>query len=169
MTNQFDKLDRIQSITIRSRDGSFHCPIANKEESQTLTIRKNGTVTFTAYGTKVDMYGQLSCNVIMRRLIRKVSAEAAEKLFDLFETVLKRRFTCRPMTHFWLRDAEADEFVIRYDNAEFFYGMSWEGDSNEVSAVYEALRDLTEIPNLFTYDVLQAFRHPEFRALRHAK
>ena len=165
MTNQNDKLDRIQSITIRSRDGSFHCPIANKEESQTLTIRKNGTITFAAYGTKADMYGQLSCNVVTRRLIRKVSTEAAEKLFTLFESVLKRRFTCRPM----FCDAEADEFVIRYDNAEFFYGMSWEGDCAEVSAVYEALRDLTEIPNLFTYDVPQAYRHPEFRALRHAK
>lgn len=169
MTNRNDKLDRIQSITIRSRDGSLHCPTANKEEGQTLTIRKNGTITFSAYGTKVDMYGQLSCNVIIRRLIRKVSAEAAEKLFDLFETVLKRRFTCRPMTHFWLRDAEADEFVIRYDNAEFFYGMSWEGDSNEVSAVYDALRTTTEIPRLFCYDVPYIPRHAEFRALRHAK
>ena len=63
MTNQNDKLDRIQSITIRSRDGSLHCPTANKEESQTLTIRKNGTITFSAYGTKVDMYGQFATSL----------------------------------------------------------------------------------------------------------
>ena len=56
------------------------------------------------------------------------------------------------MARFMFAGALADEFVIRYDNADFFYGMSYEESTVAVARVYGNLREVLGISALLDLD-----------------
>ena len=144
-------IDNIKSITIRAHNGAMRCAADGYEDSQTLTVRKNGLANFTAMGTVSDEFGLSVCNSIVRRSAVRLSAEQVEQIFNAFDGVLKKQFRQNTMSHYYMCDAVADEFVIRYTDAAVFYGMSHEGDCPEVDAVYDLLRKCLGIPSLLTF------------------
>lgn len=119
---------KITSVTIRARNGSFRCANEGYEDAQTLTVRSDGVATFVALGTRTDEYGHSVCNSVVRRSVVRLTDQQTQAVFSAFDGVLKKRFASRPMASFWMADSIADEFVIRYDGATVFYGMSMDGD-----------------------------------------
>ena len=144
-------INDIKSITIRANNGALRCNADGYEDSQTLTVRKNGLANFTAIGTRRDEFGLCVCNSIVRRSTVRLSEQQVEQIFGAFNDVLKKQFELNKMSHYCICDALADEFVIRYNDASVFYGMSREGDCAEVDAVYKLLRKCLGIPSLLTF------------------
>ena len=158
---------KITSVTIRARNGSYRCANEGYEDAQTLTVRSDGVATFVALGTRTDEYGHSVCNSVVRRSVVRLTDQQTQAVFSAFDGVLKKRFASRPMASFWMADSIADEFVIRYDGATVFYGMSMDGDCDDVSAVYALLRNTLKIPSLLAFAAPGAQR--AFRRFRHAK
>lgn len=158
---------KITSVTIRARNGSYRCANEGYEDAQTLTVRSDGVATFVALGTRTDEYGHSVCNSVVRRSVVRLTDQQTQAVFSAFDGVLKKRFASRPMASFWMADSIADEFVIRYDGATVFYGMSMDGDGDDVSAVYDLLRGILKIPSLLTFSKPVSQR--AFRRFRHAR
>lgn len=147
-----ENIEKIRSVTIRARNGAFGSIFDKKEQSQTLTVYRDGRVFFTSQGCKQDEFGHVTCNAVVRRIVKKIESEQAREIFADFEKVLKSRFEGSPMSSFLFCDALADEFVIRYENADFFYGMSSEESGAAVQRVYAHMRSLLGIRGLLDLD-----------------
>ena len=157
----------ITGVTIRASNASLRCANDGYEDVQTLTVRNDGVATFVALGTHTDEYGYAVCNSVVRRSVVRLTEQQTQAVFGAFDGVLKRRFASCPMSNFRNADVLADEFVIRYDDANVFYGMSMDGDGDDVSAVYDLLRGILKIPSLLTFSKPVSQR--AFRRFRHAK
>ena len=143
---------KIRSITIKAANGGFGTIFDKKEQSQTLTVYGDGRVCFSSHGAKTDEYGQVSYNALIRRIVKRIDEAQVNEIFNGFENVLKPYFNGGTMARFMFCDALADEFVIRYDNADFFYGMSYEDSTAAVAKVYRNLREVMNISALLDFD-----------------
>ena len=147
-----ENINKVRSVTIKATYGGFGTIFDRKEQSQTLTVYRDGKVCFSSHGAKTDEYGHVVYNALIRRIVRRIEQAQADKIFDDFETVLKPYFEGGSMARFMFAGALADEFVIRYDNADFFYGMSYEESTVAVARVYGNLREVLGISALLDLD-----------------
>ena len=87
-----ENINKVRSVTIKATYGGFGTIFDRKEQSQTLTVYRDGKVCFSSHGAKTDEYGHVVYNALIRRVVRRIEQAQADKIFADFETVLKPYF-----------------------------------------------------------------------------
>lgn len=150
--------NKIKKLSIKVEKGGMMCPRLGEIIQQTLTIKNNGQVWWTALRNLTEeerakgfSYDGICIGNIKLSEYKNIGKDNALKILEKAQEVLPTKIDTE-YKHF-ICDATPDEIYIEYENGERLFGQSIDflSDSDDVENFYDYLAEELLIENLLIF------------------